>query len=59
MKSGRIAATGTSGNAEPQLGKARESRIKSHPPSWGLAFPETSFAHAPFASRRDSKVATP
>ena len=59
MGSGRIAATGTAGNAEPQLGKERELRMKTHPPSWGLAFPETSPAHGPLAARRDSKVADP
>ena len=47
------------GNAEPQLGKGRESRMKSDSPSWGLAFPGTSSAHEPFASRGDSKVAAP
>ena len=34
------------GNAEPQLGKARELPMKSHPPSWGLAFPEASPGNA-------------
>ena len=33
--------------------------MKSHPPSWGLAFPETESALSPLASRRDSNVATP
>ncbi len=49
----------TPGNAEPQLGKGRESRMKSHSPSWGLAFPGTSSAHSPLASRRDNKVVAP
>ncbi len=59
MGSARIAAAGTPGSAEPQLGKGRESPMKSHPPSWGLAFPGTSPARSPLASRRDNKVATP
>ena len=59
MGSARIAAAGTAGNAEPQLGKGRGLWIKSDSPSWGLAFPETSSAHAPLASRRDSKIAAP
>jgi hypothetical protein len=59
MESGRICRTGTPGNAEPQLGEARESRMKSNPPSWGLAFPETAPAHSPLASRRDNKAAAP
>jgi hypothetical protein len=37
---GGIAATGAAGNAEPQLGRGKELRMKSNPPSWGLALPE-------------------
>ena len=39
MGSGRTTAIVTAGNAEPQLGEARELQMKSDTPSWGLAFP--------------------